>query len=419
MRRPARNAVPPPRRIAILADDLTSAGDGAAPFRAAGFPARIGLAASTDATEPVTAVGVTAVGASQAGVTAVDLDTRVRPAAYAAERTAAASAMLADADVLLKTVDSTLRGHLAAETAAALAASGRRTAIVAPAFPAEQRTTVGGVQLLAGRPVHDTAFAHDPMHPVRCADLTELFPGAVRVGGPAATVRRSLVGAERIVLADAASDRDLDALVAAVPDPGQVLWVGSPGLAAALARRLGPGPGNGQGPGGHVPGRGADAGRDADALSPAPRVLVVVGSLHPAGREQAARFAARGGKDALVPVADPAAVVRAEQALVGRGRALLHGPDARTADSVPLALARAVVELAVRRTFDALVLTGGETARTVLLALGARTVDLVGEPEPGIALGLLDHPLRIPVALKAGGFGDRDTLCRLTDVMTS
>ncbi|WP_351224711.1 four-carbon acid sugar kinase family protein [Streptomyces sp. NPDC002133] len=401
MRSPAPTADRPPRRIAILADDLTSAGDGAAPFRAAGFPARIRLSdeAGKPAEEPAEATSDATAAATGPGVTAVDLDSRVRPAAHAAERTAAAAAALAGADVLLKTVDSTLRGHLAAETAAALSASGRRTAVIAPAFPAEERTTVGGVQLLAGRPVHDTAFARDPLHPVRCADLTKLFPGAVRAG------LASLPAAERLVLADAASDGDLDALVAAVPDPGQVLWVGSPGLAAALARRLGPGPG------GLLPA--------GDAPSPAPRVLVVVGSLHPAGREQAARFAAVGGTAALVPVTDPAAVVRAEQALAGRGRALLQGPEVRTADSVPEALARVVGRLAARQAFDALVLTGGETARTVLLALGARTVDLSGEPEPGIALGLLDRPRRIPVALKAGGFGDRDTLCRLTDLLRS
>ncbi|MER6996789.1 four-carbon acid sugar kinase family protein [Streptomyces sp. NPDC000410] len=365
-------------RVAILADDLTSAGDGAAPFRAAGFPARIGLADPDDV-------------ARAGGVAAFDLDTRGRTAEVAGAVTGAAARAVAGADVIVKTVDSTLRGHLAVEIEAALTASGRTTAVIAPAFPAQRRTTVGGVQLLGGRPVHETAFAHDPVRPVRCADLTVLIPGAVRGGAGA-----------RLVLADASSDRDLDELVAAVPDPGKVLWVGSPGLAAALARRLGPGPGS-----------------PSPASPPARRrVLVVVGSLHPAGREQAARFAARD-TGARVCVTDPAAVERTRRELSGRGCALLHGPEGRTARSVPDTLARAVVALAAHDAFDALVLTGGETARAVLLALGVREMELLGEPEAGIALGLLDSPRRLPVALKAGGFGDPDTLRRLAGLMGS
>ena len=66
----------------------------------------------------------------------------------------------------MKKVDSTLRGPLAAEIEAALAASGRTRAVVAPAFPATGRTTVGGVQHLDGVPVHATRFAHDPVSPV-------------------------------------------------------------------------------------------------------------------------------------------------------------------------------------------------------------------------------------------------------------
>jgi uncharacterized protein YgbK (DUF1537 family) len=55
----------------------------------------------------------------------------------------------------------------------------------------------------------------------------------------------------------------------------------------------------------------------------------------------------------------------------------------------------------------------------VLRALGARTIRLTGQPQPGIPLGCLDRPWPLPVALKAGGFGDRDALARLVDQLTS
>jgi uncharacterized protein YgbK (DUF1537 family) len=86
------------------------------------------------------------------------------------------------------------------------------------------------------------------------------------------------VGAARYVVADAGSDADLDRVVAAVPIE-QVLWVGSPGLAAALARRLGP----------HA------AGLTTEQAGPARRVLFVIGSLHPASREQLGWLCSAGG----------------------------------------------------------------------------------------------------------------------------
>jgi D-threonate/D-erythronate kinase len=380
-------------RVALVADDLTSAADGAAPFRAAGLPALITLHGP---------------GADlAAGVLAVDLDTRVGPATAAGGRTARAVAQLAGADVLVKTMDSTVRGHLATEIEAALSASGRTTAVIAPAFPAEGRTTVGGVQLLGGRPVHGTAFARDPGHPVRDADLTRLIPGAVVAGERLAR----LVGGTRYVVADASCDRDLDDIVAAVPDLGDVLWVGSPGLASALARRLAPAR-DATGPG-LVPPTGQ---RQPGRRQPGARVLVVVGSLHPASRGQATRLGSLGAA-ALVPVAEDRAAERVERQLAG-GTAVLHGPEERTgAGSVLAALAQVTALLAARRAFDALVLTGGETARAVLLALGTATIALAGQPEPGVPLGLLDRPWPLPVALKAGGFGDRDTLIRLNDLL--
>lgn len=388
-------------RIALVADDLTSAADGAAPFRSVGFPARIEL----DALASDGALGSDA--GLPVGVTAVDVDTRGGPVALAGARTARAVARLAGADVLVKTMDSTVRGHLAVELAAALSASGRSTAVIAPAFPAEGRTTVGGVQLLDGVPVHDTAFARDPGHPVHTADLIALVPGAVPVGREPGPGLAGLLGRTRYVVADASHDRDLDRLVAAVPDPGQVLWVGSPGLAEALARRFAPcaGPPSG-----------------AEPVGGGERVLVVVGSLHPASWAQAARL----GANALVTVPlDPPdgsadeIVAHTERQLTDRGVAVLHGPRQLAAGSVPTALAEVVARLAARRALDALVLTGGETARAVLRALGARTLLLAGQSQPGIPLGRLDRPWPLPVALKAGGFGDRDTLARLVDLFAS
>ena len=69
---------------------------------------------------------------------------------------------LAGRGVLYKTVDSTLRGHIAEELEACFAASGRKALVFAPAFPQAGCTTVRGIQLVDGIPVSESAYGHDP-----------------------------------------------------------------------------------------------------------------------------------------------------------------------------------------------------------------------------------------------------------------
>ncbi|MFD0372371.1 four-carbon acid sugar kinase family protein [Streptomyces sp. NPDC127114] len=392
----------PPATVAVLADDLTSAADGAAPFRRTGHRAVVlcePLAGPTAGPTAGPLAGPTAgplAAPPGEGVTAVDLGTRLVDAAEAAARTRRAAGAYAGADLLIKTVDSTLRGHVAAELRAALAGSGRRAAIVAPAFPAEGRTTVDGVQYVRGVRVDESEFARDPAHPVRTSDLARILPEAVLVG---AEELPGAVAKGGVLVCSAVSDAELDAIVAAVPTPEQVLWVGSPGLADALARR-------------HPRGQAAAP----PELPPVRSPLTVVGSANPASRRQLAALRAR--------FTDPVAV--------------LHTPEERGTDPAAL-LARLVEE--VRRAVaegraDGLVLTGGETAAAVLGALGADGIELYDEPEPGIARGTLHAPAApaasaggsatpaplpapVPVLVKAGGFGDDDALVRLHALLTA
>ncbi|MEU2508050.1 four-carbon acid sugar kinase family protein [Streptomyces sp. NPDC007863] len=385
------HSAPPvtPPRVAVLADDLTSAGDGAAPFRRGGHPARVLLSGS-----PLAGHG------QEDGVVAVDLGSRLLDEAGAEARTRAAARALSGAGLLLKTVDSTLRGHVAAEIRAAREGSGRRAVVVAPAFPAEGRTTRDGVQYVRDVRVDESEFARDPAHPVRTADLARLLPDAVQVDAARPELLAELVAYGGLFVCSAATDADLDRIVAAVPDHRSVLWVGSPGLAAALARHHA------------LPGDGADAAELPYAVSP----LVAVGSANPATRRQLALLAGEPGAVAAV-AAEP--LRTATGALVR----IIHTPHERREDPAELTreLAASVAALAARAPFDGLVLTGGETAEAVLRALGAHGIDLHDEPEPGIARGTLAGPAgvpRVPVVIKAGGFGDERTLLRLHTLLT-
>ncbi|MFE9776744.1 four-carbon acid sugar kinase family protein [Streptomyces sp. NPDC005775] len=373
--------------IGILADDLTSAGDGAAPFRRTGHEARILLST------PATALP------QAPGVTAVDLGTRLLDESSAATRTGQAARLFAGSALLFKTVDSTLRGHVAAEVRAAWAGSRRRAVVIAPAFPAEGRVTREAVQYVWGVPVHESEFSRDPVHPVRCADLTAVFPDAVPLGPERAAALPGLIDRGALIVCSAATDGDLDRLVAAVPHLDDVLWVGSPGLAAALARRC------------------ARSDR-AMVRTPAParRPLVVVGSANPATRRQLAALRAQADVRGLTVGDDPAPTVEALRALTSPVLTL-QTPDERrtprTARALARSLAAVVRALAEERLVDALVVTGGETATTVLQAIGIDRVDLLDEPEPGVARGTPAVPHSLPVLIKAGGFGDDELLLRL------
>jgi uncharacterized protein YgbK (DUF1537 family) len=216
-------------------------------------------------------------------------------------------------------------------------------------------------------------------------------------------VRRTLADA-RCVVADATRDEDLEALVRAVPDPSEVLWAGSAGLALALGEAY-PGP---------------HAGMVPATPSPVHRVLVVVGSLSGVARGQL-RALEEGYGCETVPVAGPPganeeALEAARIALSEGVCAAVHSTEERDASgsgSFVEALAEVVAGLSDRDLFDALVLTGGETAVGVARRLGAVGIRLEEEVEPGIPTGSLIGPSPYRVVTKAGGFGEPDTLVRV------
>ena len=178
-----------------------------------------------------------------AGVVALDLDTRSRAEKSARRivRRAFSGRAAKHAAILFKKIDSTLRGHVAAELAAASRALGsRRSILFAPAFPAQGRIVRDSRLVVNGKP--------------SSGNLRELLPG---------------IGARGLVC-DATTDADLDRIaragLAMRPRP---LFVGSAGLARALARTL-------------------------PARRPAPRprtsrraVVTVVGSASPVSKQQA------------------------------------------------------------------------------------------------------------------------------------
>jgi uncharacterized protein YgbK (DUF1537 family) len=358
-------------RVLIIADDLTGAMDAAGPFAARGIATWV--AACPDDCDPGDLV--------KAQVVSVNTESRHLSAADAAARVAQCFRRVGGESfpLVVKKVDSTLRGNVVPETVALLNLTGRAEALVAPAFPAQGRTMRDGRVYVRGVALEETAFVRDALSPALSIPPARAFAEA----GTVVTVR------------DAQTDADLDAIVAALPFDGVApLLVGSAGITSALARAM-------------------PAGGQIVPLPPVTgRLVFVVGSRAQASREQVARLEADG---ALV-VPAPNGVPAAASAPSGtRAIVLLAVPDAsgREGDAGQVANALATHALALARQpgTGALVATGGDTAIAVLRASGNAALEVSGELIPGIACGRLvldGKPLWL--VTKAGGFGDRDAL---------
>jgi D-threonate/D-erythronate kinase len=389
--------------IAVIADDLTGAADTGVQFVHAGYRTAVFFRATEILADDLDAV-------------AVDTDSRAMPAGFAAKRVLDASHVARGARTVYKKVDSTLRGNVAAELAAALGGARRDCVIVAPAFPAAGRTTVGGIQRVHGVPVDETEMANDPHTPVSEAHVPSLLANAFSSVGALGVedladherVRRTLEYCECVV-ADAERDADLEALVRAVTDHDRVLWAGSAGLAHALGSAY-PGP------------CAVDASVQRAPVRP---VLVVVGSLSGVAREQVRRLAVEYG-EVDVPVggeqgdAVQKAVEAARVALAGGTCAVIRSPEERVAssESVLGELAEVAALLSDEGLFEGLVLTGGATAVGVARGLGASGIRLEGEVETGVPMGALIGPRPYPVVTKAGGFGGPDTLVGAVEALS-
>jgi uncharacterized protein YgbK (DUF1537 family) len=379
----------------MIADDLTGASDSGVQFVHAGYRTAVFFRATDALSDDFDAV-------------AFDTDSRAMPAGFAAKRVVDTAHFARGARLVYKKLDSTLRGNVAAELAAALGGARRDRVIVAPAFPAAGRTTVGGIQRVHGVPIDETEMANDPHTPVREAHIPSLLADAFSSVGALGVedltdpdlIRGTLEDYECVV-ADAERDADLEALVRAVSDPTRVLWVGSAGLALALGSVY-PGPYAGT----------ADAQR-----APVRPVLVVVGSLSGVAREQVRRLI-EAYRAVDVPVDDresnavQKAVGAAREALAGGTCAVVRSPEERVASSASVLgdLTEVAALLSEEGLFEGLVLTGGATAVGVARGLGASGIRLEGEVEPGVPIGALIGPRPYPVVTKAGGFGGPDTL---------
>ena len=282
---------------------------------------------------------------------------------------------LSRADVLAVDLDTRRRSERAARRIVRDAFASRAAARADILFKKIDSTLRGHVAV-------ELATARTALGAWRKVIFAPAFPAQRRIvrGGrlyvnskPLPAARCAALAASGISILDTATDADLDAIarrgLAMRPRP---LFVGSAGLAQALAHRL--------------------PKRAPKRIAAEPRpVVTVVGSASPVSLRQARRLS------------------RSTVAQSGHVLLQIESRRAPTANDRALArrLGRLVARLASRAHY---VLTGGETARAVLDALGVREFRLLGEVERGVPFGIA--PSGALVCTKAGAFGSPETLAK-------
>lgn len=362
---------------AVIADDLTGAGDAGVQFAAVGLRTRTLVGTWTE--EHLRGAEVVVIDTASRGFSGAQ--------AYSTVHAAAVRLQEPGLRVVYKKIDSTLRGAVGVEIDALLDACDLALAVVCPAYPANGRTLSQGVLLVRGVPVGETAAAADPHAPVRESHVPTLLArqtrrsvhwlGRLGAAGLATELAalRALGGQDGcIAVCDAEDDADLAAIVLAAHALDRpALLVGSAGMARPLAVLL--------------------------AARRQPSVLVLCGSLHPAARSQVRYM--QQIDNAGVTILTTAEQVQAAPAL----------------SEMPAAEPSALLADEARHWLDAhavsgIVVTGGDTLHALLHALQAHGVDLDQEVAPGVPAGrIAGGPWAgLPIISKAGGFGSPTAL---------
>jgi uncharacterized protein YgbK (DUF1537 family) len=422
-------------RLAIIADDLTSATD-------------CGIQVARSGACTIAILGKYGISHNVHGnsVISVDTDTRGVPSgeAYKTVKEAAEKIRADGYGKIYKSLDSTLRGNLGAEIDAVMDVYHFDFSVVAPAFPHYGRTTLKGRHYLKGVPITQTEFAVDPSTPVKEDDLVELFSCQSRrkvglidlyilTSGEAEVSERitELKGqGVEIIVFDAQAEKDLDRIVQTISKiDSNVLWAGSTGLARFIPQAL-----------------NLETNKFVRREPPIFKrnAMLVSGSTSEKTRNQLNILKAQ--VEIVAVELRPLEIVldsrrakreiancksRLLEALKNGKNAALHVPESREEVSatkleafkmgldhtkIPIMISEALAKITkqVIEEFElrGLILIGGDTAKMVCKELGVFGIELQEEVELGVPMGYLVGTAPMLVVTKAGGFGSPNVLVK-------
>jgi uncharacterized protein YgbK (DUF1537 family) len=410
--------------LGCIADDLTGATD-------------LSLMLTREGLRTVQSTGIPAadIDLTTTDALVIALKSRTIPAQEAIEQSLAAARRLRElgAQRLLfkycSTFDSTDRGNIGPVAAALLDFVGGGQSVACSAFPAAGRQIFNGHLFVNGVLLSESPMKDHPLTPMRDANLcrvlqrqTELPVGLVSftdVDAGAASIKQALAreikAGRRLQIIDALTDRHLRDIGAAVADlplitggSGIAMGLAAAYLAQGLMRQLSP-----------VPATMAVKGG---------RRAILAGSCSAATREQVAKAIAAGlpafqvdpmkltsNQQTAQGVLDWIDVQKSQNPLLIYSSAdpdiVLQVQEKLGRDAAGAVVEQLLADVAqglIGRGFNQLLVAGGETAGAVVQALGAATLAIGPEIDPGVPWTRSLSGPDVALALKSGNFGAPD-----------
>ncbi len=347
--------------------------------------------------------------------------------------------------LIYKKVDSTLRGNIGYEIDALIAETNPSVCFMAPSYPEQKRTVVDGVLMIGGKPLASTEISCDPTFPVQESHVCRLLKhqsrnpvgwiGLKDVASGGGSLQRRVDEerrkGNRILVFDAVSRQDLmNIIILAFQMERRPLLVGSAGLAKEVAQKL------------SFP-KTESLQTFKEGPGPFKHIFIISGSASSVTHQQLEHL---HGKEVPEFILHPSWVTRGDctseikkkaflekiAKALSKKHALLKAPPefiAKDLTGFPIHLKitemLAVLALSALEESEvvshelALVLTGGETAMSLIRLLQAEGIAIEGELLEGIMRGYLVGGKwdGLTVVTKAGGFGKEVALKSILEIL--
>ncbi len=348
--------------------------------------------------------------------------------------------------IVYKKIDSTLRGNIGYEIDAILKETNSPVCFMAPSYPEQNRTLVGGIMMVGEKPLALTEAAHDAASPVQESHVSKLLHlqshhkiGRIDLTHVASsrerlqkTVEEERKRGNKIFIFDAVSRRDLTNIADVAFCMNRTpLFVGSAGLAEEVAKKLSPSEAR----------KTFQAHRRA--AKPFKHIFIISGSASSVTHQQLKRAKERNIPEFQLnkPLLTNDTNLRIEEKefsynianSLSEGHAILrtypemllskdstglpiHLKITKTLASIALS---ALKESKVDAHDLAFILTGGDTALSVINVLGTEGIEIEGELLEGIVEGHLigGNWDGLTVITKAGAFGKENALEKIIEIL--
>lgn len=394
------------KRYLIIADDFTGANDTGVQLRRRGFPTEVIFAGKVPDAEKSTVI---------------DTESRaVHPdQAYETVYGSLKNLDFRDYQYVIKKIDSTMRGNIAAEIKAVDEAYRPEMMVFAPAFPDLGRTTVDGVQRLNGVEICKTELSRDPKNPVVEDNLVRLLSHIyeeqiVLKRLPAVKSASFGLSDGRIFVCDADSNEDLTKICLSAKQSGKrVLYIGTAGIADALMQLENP----------SMPAFGVAASVSAVTnmqmryceqsgitMVMLPVCRILSGEEDPEHYKNQALSALKQGKDTILLT--DSAYDRGNVELSLEMGERMGMTSAETSDKVRRLVGRLAKEILEEAAVSGVFLTGGDTALGMMDCIEAEGAEIMQE----ILVGIPMVKVRgknfdgMKLVTKAGAFGSEDAV---------